>query len=442
MDFRDLLITPLFVPLIYGIAAVLRRRMTDEVTQRYYFPALTVKIIGALALGAIYQFYYHGGDTYNFHTHGSRHIWDAFMENPSAGLEMMFSDGQHKGSFFKYSSRIYFFQDKSSYFIIRTAAIFDLLTFSTYSSTALFFALISFVGMWLLFLVFYRRYPHLHKQIAVVCFFIPSVFFWGSGLLKDTIMMGCLGGATYSLDALVIQRRFSIGKVILLLLCLFVVFSVKKFILQAFLPCALLWVYLSYVNKIQSRAARVIILPFVLALIGVSGYYSVLKVGEGDVRYSVDKIAFTARETALDIALYTGRDAGSTYTLGELDGTMSGMLRLAPVAINVSLFRPYVWEVRNPLMLLSALESLAMLILTVVIVVRKKAKLLSTLSKPDIIFCLSFSIIYAFAVGVSTFNFGTLARYKIPLLPFFGLVLVLSFYENRDNTTEELDATE
>ncbi len=69
-------------------------------------------------------------------------------------------------------------------------------------------------------------------------------------------------------------------------------------------------------------------------------------------------------------------------------------------------------------MLLSALESLAMLVLTFIIVFRR-AGLLRTLAKPDIVFCLTFTIIYAFAVGVSTFNFGTLARYKIPLLPFF-----------------------
>jgi len=442
LDFRDFIITPVFIPLIYGIALALRPKLTDEVTVRYFFPALTVKVIGALALGMIYQFYYNGGDTYNFHTHGSRHIWEAFMDDPSAGLEMFLSNGEHKGSFFKYSSRIYFFQDKPSYFIIRLAGFFDLFTFSTYSSTTLFFALISFIGMWLFFLTFYRRYPHLHREIAIVCFFIPSVVFWGSGLLKDTIMMGCLGAATYCFDALFIRRRFSIAKALVLLLSLFVIFSVKKFILQAFLPCVLLWIYLNYMHNIRSRVLRAVILPFVLIIIGVSGYYSVVKVGEGDSRYSVENIAFTARTTAIDISSLSGRDAGSTYTLGELDGTMTGMVKLAPQAINVSLFRPYIWEVRNPLMLLSALESLTMLLLSFIIIFRKHADLLHILTRPDIVFCLAFTIIYAFAVGVSTFNFGTLARYKIPLLPFFGLALVLSFCRNSERTVEELDATE
>ncbi len=30
-------------------------------------------------------------------------------------------------------------------------------------------------------------YPHLHKKIAIACLFLPSLLFWGVGLLKDTI---------------------------------------------------------------------------------------------------------------------------------------------------------------------------------------------------------------------------------------------------------------
>ena len=79
----------------------------------------------------------------------------------------------------------------------------------------------------------------------------------------------------------------------------------------------------------------------------------------------------TAKITAYDIGYYTGRDAGSGYSLGELDGTFGSMIRLSPQAINVSLFRPYLWEVKNPLMLLSALESFLLLSLCLYIIVKK-----------------------------------------------------------------------
>jgi hypothetical protein len=157
----------------------------------------------------------------------------------------------------------------------------------------------------------------------------------------------------------------------------------------------------------------------------LSSYLVVAQIGAGDQRYSVDMIGKTAKVTAYDIAFQTGRDAGSTYALGDLDGSFLGMVRLAPQAINVALFRPYIWEIRNPLMLMSALESLIFLFVTVYVVFRfARAPRISVLN-PDVIFCLVFSIVFAFGVGISTYNFGTLSRYKIPLLPFYALALVL-----------------
>ena len=62
---------------------------------------------------------------------------------------------------------------------------------------------------------------------------------------------------------------------------------------------------------------------------------------------------------------------------------------------------------------------------------------------PDVLFALIFSISFAFAVGVSTFNFGTLVRYKIPLLPFFAVALILILnHAKSERKLAELDSTE
>jgi hypothetical protein len=98
---------------------------------------------------------------------------------------------------------------------------------------------------------------------------------------------------------------------------------------------------------------------------------------------------------------------------------------LAPDAIVVSLFRPYLWEVNNPLMLLSALESLALLLLVVYLIFKGNVRLFRAFWEPNIFFYLLFALTFAFAVGVSTYNFGTLVRYKIPMMPFFVMALVL-----------------
>ncbi|MDH5610391.1 MAG: hypothetical protein OEY56_13015, partial [Cyclobacteriaceae bacterium] len=122
-----------------------------------------------------------------------------------------------------------------------------------------------------------------------------------------------------------------------------------------------------------------------------------------------------------------GGDGG--YDLGVLDGTWQSMIRLLPAAVNVSLFRPYLWEVRNPLMLLAALESTVVIFLTFWAFFYKK-RFFSLFRDPFLVFCLAFALIFAFAVGVSTYNFGTLMRYKIPMYPFY-LILLLPIRENK-----------
>jgi hypothetical protein len=187
LELRDLIVTPILIILVYGVAYVVRPFVTDGVNQRYFFSALTVRIIGALAVGLIYQFYYGGGDTFNYHTHGSRHVWEAFMDSFEKGIQLLIRDESNLTGTYEYGRRILFFDDPSSYMVVRLASVFDILSFSTYAGTAVLFAVFSFIGAWAFFLIFYRQYPHLHRNIAIAVFFIPSVFFWGSGLLKDSI---------------------------------------------------------------------------------------------------------------------------------------------------------------------------------------------------------------------------------------------------------------
>jgi hypothetical protein len=52
-------------------------------------------------------------------------------------------------------------------------------------------------------------------------------------------------------------------------------------------------------------------------------------------------------------------------------------------------------------------------------------------SDPNIQFCLTFTMIFAFAVGISTYNFGSLSRYRIPCLPLYAIALVLINYKFR-----------
>lgn len=443
MELRDLIITPFIILLVYAGAYLVRPYVTDSINRRYFIPALSVRILGALAMGFIYQFYYHGGDTFNYHTLGSRIVWEAFNENPVNGLRLIFGSTDDELGIYQYSSRIPFFHDANSYFIIRIAAFFDLLTFSSYSATAVLFSVISFVGMWMLFLTFYKKYPHLHLGIALATFFIPSVFFWGSGLLKDTVVIGCLGIATYHFSILFLDRTFKLRSILVLVGVLYLIFKVRVFVLQAYLPAVILWILAFNFRSIRSLLVKFMAVPFAAAVLLFSVYYAVVKIGENDTKYSVANLTKTSKITAYDIGFFTGRDAGSRYSLDISEWTPVGMLQASPAAINVSLFRPYLWEARNPLMFVSSLESAFLLLCTLYVLIKNFRHLFSALGNYNVLFCLVFSITFAFAVGISTFNFGTLTRYRIPLLPFYLLaLLILNDYSNRDKKFGALEMRE
>ncbi len=444
MELRDLIVTPLWALIILGVAYWVRPYFTDAQTRAFFLPALIVRMAGALAVGFVYQFYYNGGDTFVYHTHGSRNIWEAFMYSPVAGLKLLFAPSHSLvGETYSFASKIYFLNDPQSFFVIQVATLFDLATFSSYSATALLFAVVSFGGAWALFTAFRELYPQLSQRLAIACLFIPSVIFWGSGILKDTLTFASLGLATLQVSRIFIRREFTALGATVLLASLMVIYLVKVYILLVFLPSMVLWIFFYNFSRIRSTAVRVVSFPIVVSTALAVAFYAMLKAGEDNPKYSITNLAATARVTAYDIRFWSGRGAGSGYTLGELDGSFGSMARLAPAAINVSLFRPYPWEVRNPLMAISMVESLALIVLCVYVLARVHLRVINTWMDPTIFFCIFFALTFAFAVGVSTFNFGTLVRYKIPMLPFLvvGLLLMLD-YANNPRKLAELDSVE
>lgn len=442
MELRDFIVTPIWLFIIYGVAYWVRPRFTDANTKRYFIPALTVRIIGALAVGFVYQFYYGGGDTFTYHTRGSAVIWQAFMDNPANGIKLIFAGEEIIPELYHYIKSMWYYGDLNSYMVIRFAAIFDLFTFRTYSATAALFALFSFSGIWSLYLVFYSEYKSQHKLFAFAILFVPSVFFWGSGIFKDTLTLAALGWATYAFYHGIIKKKNILLNLTLLFISSFIIFSIKKYILLCFAPASVLWWYIHNISMVKSFSLKIIMAPVILLVCLLLGYYAVQKVGEDDPRYSIDRLAETVKITAYDIRYGWGArfGDGSGYTLGELDGSFGSMIRLFPSAVNVSLFRPYFWEVRNPLMLLSAIESFFVLAFTGFILFKLRLFGVFRIKiDPIVLFCLTFSIVFAFAVGVSTYNFGTLMRYKIPLMPFYLSALVVLYSFQRKNTTSKYE---
>lgn len=378
-------------------------------------------------LGIIYQFYYGGGDTFNYFTHGSRWIWEAFLDDPILGLKLLMeSGGERAGETFQWSQHIWYYRDQHSFTVVRIAAFFDLFTLHTYSATSLFFATFSLSGLWAFYSAVMEKYPGNAKRLSIAILFVPSVIFWGSGILKDTITLGALGWVSWACIWIVDLKGIRLLYLFVLVVNSFLILSIKSYILICYLPLVFVWLYFQYQSKIRNMVIKLVFGPILLVVFGIAGYLALDQISSYNEKYALDNIAERAAITAYDIrygwGARTGGDGG--YDIGIPDGTVSGMIKLLPSAINVSLFRPYLWEVRNPLMLLAAAESIVVLILSLYLFIYKKG-IIGLLKDPFIVFCFLFALLFAFAVGVSTANFGTLMRYKIPMFPFYGICLVL-----------------
>jgi len=211
-------------------------------------------------------------------------------------------------------------------------------------------------------------------------------------------------------------------------LSFYLIAVIKLYILLAFLPALALWLLLTYSHKIQLIGLRWIVnLLFVGVTIGGFVFFSQRFAADMN-KYSLDKVAKTAAETRGWIT-YASGDEGSAYDLGEFNPSIIGMLTKFPQAVVVTLFRPFIWESKKIIVLLSGLEALLFLYFTIKVIIKRKTGIFSMVIKdPNLSFCLAFSIIFAFAVGITSYNFGALSRYKIPCLPFYAASLVILYY--------------
>jgi hypothetical protein len=429
----DYVLLPFVLMVVYGIAYRIRDKYypRKHPWRKYFIPGLTVKIFGAIFIGMIYQYYYGGGDTFNFFAH-TKVINSAWDESVVKWWNLVWHIPERTdGNYYQYMIRLWWYDDLSSYAVSAFAAVLGLFTFTTYLPTAVLFAAISFTGVWALFRSFANLYPKFVKPVAIATLFIPSTFVWGSAIFKDTLCMFGLGWLTYSIFRLLIKKDFSAKNIIIGLLSAWLISVIKLYILVSFIPALAFWLLFIYLKNIKQRAQRILARFVMLGI--VIGVFFVMAGALADEmgKYSLENLANTAAVTS-GWTGYASGDEGASYSLGTFDPSIAGMISKMPMAIITTLFRPFLWEAGKVIVLFSALEALLFLFITLKVLfsvgLTKSWQTIST--DPTIQFCFIFAIIFAFAVGISTGNFGALSRYKIPCLPFYALGILLIYYKN------------
>jgi len=280
------------------------------------------------------------------------------------------------------------------------------------------FLFYSWLGFWGLFL-FYRAFvitvPETRaRTYARLLFFMPSLLFWPSSIGKEAWMMLTLGLACFGIAKLL--RGEVMGGVLPTVLGLWLAAIVRPHVAGMVAVAAAVAVLVrrpSLELRQLAPAVKVVSLAAVLVVASVL----VLRTDrflqgagietEGGVTSTLEGVNERTSE------------GGSEFASSVVDRPMR-----APIALVTVLYRPFVFEAHNTQALLSAVEAMVLLTITLLRWRSVAAALRTVRRVPYLAFVLAYSAM--FVVGFSSIaNFGILARQRVQLYPLFLVLLCL-----------------
>lgn len=436
----DLLLAPIYLLFIYFITGYIQHKNERRnPLYKWYTKGVMVKISGAIAVCLIYQFYYTGGDTTNYYM-TTQAISNLLSKDVNMFLDVMGGNNSLANYSYFDANTGYpvYWRDSTALFVSRLFIPLYFISCKSFIVMAMMLAWACYTGVWRLFLLFCDQFPKLEKQFAISILFIPSVVFWGSGLLKDTITLSAVGWYTYKFYYFFIRKEYKLLSIIHLFVASFLLIAIKPYIFFALLPGSLIWLSNEKLATVQSKILKFVAAPFFISLgLGLS-FLLLSQMGDFLGLYAIDNVLDRAVIVNLDQKQeYYG---GNSFDIGDFDANVGSMLGKAHLAIAATLFRPYLWDAKNPVMLLSALENTYIMLLTFFLLVRLKFfgffRLIGR--NPLLLFSVLFSLFFAFSVGIATSNFGSLVRLKIPCIPFYvSSLFVLKYFYDQSVITKK-----
>jgi len=421
----DYALIPFYVLLLDYLIRLYNTKANDNpVLAKYFVWGFRIKIFSAIIFALFAEFIL-GGDTEMFFTAGLDFKKIIFQN--SENLKFLTSPAKEFGTYYEANmtkvTNFGYVSASSNLTAIKFVALFSMISFNSYMIISVFFSTISFFGLWGMFKVFYKLYPSYHKIIFMSFFLIPSVLFWGSGILKDTLCLGFLGIGFYAFYLFFFEHRRKLKYLVAALLSFYFIYMIKSYIISAFLPFLLFWLYFKTIGGLKSIAKIVVIGFSVIALALMVGF---IDFTEFITENTAENIAGNIESQQLSYQKATD-EGGSVIDFGEITPTYAGFAKILPKVLVAVLFRPFLWESTKITSLIAAVEGAALFCLTIFVFFRRSP--LTTFKiigkNGPILFFFLFSIVFATAIGFNCFNLGSLVRYKIPCLPFFLLSLLL-----------------
>lgn len=431
----DVIAVPLCLLLFYFIIRNRANRQQDFFTKRMYYRAFYFKIITAISFTLITVFYFKGGDTV-LYFHATKDLNGALTGDGPGLMDILTRNNIEYNDdlfpYFFYDDNIFanthlYMYSPSNFFPGKFALIPYYIFGGSYLCINIWFSMFALGGAIRLYKSFYYFYPHLKKELALACLFLPGVTFWSSSLLKDPITFGAIGYILYAIVSILFKKKNFWPSLFWIALGGYFLFSIKIYILLVLVLSMVVWFFAEFNKKIKDRLLRNVFtaLTFIVSAVIAFMLLNYLTSLENAKEYKLDDLLANAEVQRDNYAAINQTLAGdSHFKIGSSNPAL-----LFFNSIVATLYRPFLWEINTPIALLSAFESLLFLFLTLYIIFKNGIRKFFGLTFSDgrILMCFVFAFVFAFAVGSSTANFGALSRYKIPCIPYYLIFLILLY---------------
>jgi hypothetical protein len=297
----------------------------------------------------------------------------------------------------------------SNRLIIRANMLLNLISLNSYGAHAVIFSFLSFMGLFWIFRFFYRQLPERKWLVFLAVFTFPSVVFWSSGVLKESLVFFFIG-LILNCGSYALKGRKPIMRSILVLIAFFLLFQTRAIIALILIPIVVgyLWNY--------RWPQRWSVLPYFIVL-----FVSLSVLTESKALFGTDFYGILVEKRLAFEQVAEENNAGSQIISAQFDADGYSILKSTPIALVNTIFRPTPWEANGVLMWVASLENILLFLLLIALVVFPS----SNVANANLLwFALLFALANLVVVGLTTPVLGAISRYRIIGLLFFLIAYI------------------
>lgn len=293
--------------------------------------------------------------------------------------------------------------------VIRLNLILYFLSGGFYATHALIFNFLGFIGIWFFIKAALLKINIIQLHYLEICFLLPNIWIWTSGILKEPILIFSLGILIFSSVQLIyLKNKIHFVNI---LVGVFGLVLTKQYVLGAIIPVVLIWI----ISQKQSLFRSIFMVYTAGLIVFFSLYYLNI--------FSIPQIIYQKQVDFNNLAQLS--NANSHFETFKLSPNPLSILINVPFAIINALFRPFIGEVSKPIMVIAFMENL-LVFLMLVYITYALTTFVSSVKKIYwglLLVCLNLWII----IGLTTTVSGALVRYKIPATIIICILFLITF---------------